>query len=87
MTMGENSIGWMRLPRTGKSFMGCSRSTLYRLMKTGRIRYSVLAQPGRKTGITFFSATDLDRQITASAKGSMTNDNDITNLGGLSHGA
>lgn len=63
MSNGIGDDGWTRLPRAGKSYAGLSRMSLYRLNKSGRIRFSVVTQPGRKTGITFFSAADLERLI------------------------
>ena len=64
-----NPEQWTRLPSTGEKFMGMSRSTITRLTETGKIRKSTIIQPGRKTGIVFFSAADLISLISQSSNG------------------
>ena len=61
--MNSSDPDWQRMPLGRAKALGFSRSSIYRAIKAGSVRGKSYVKPGSKTGMSFFSLTDLQSLI------------------------
>lgn len=61
--MKSSDPDWQRMPLGRAKALGFSRSSIYRAIKAGSVRGKSYVKPGSKTGMSFFSLTDLQSLI------------------------
>lgn len=71
------SPDWVRIPKTGQYLEGLSRTHIFNLALSGKVKSVMLSATGQKSGIRLINLPDLRRWITEQSEKQIKKDSSV----------